>query len=241
MKRHQLAVLVGTLALLTNFLVPGLAFGLDPEQVAGISIACVPTGSLAFAEHPADVIFTTIVYSASGEYFLNSIDSAITSNAELPAANKITIRDTRFSGASCPILQPGFTLQVQGTDLQGPSSYKISGDNVRLLTSPNVAGQDSAWPNLANFSEPSGPGNEWGDAQSPVNTTAPYTKWTGFLSYSTYLNDTCHMNTVCTILSRTAPTNSDVTIGTALAVVSIARNQRPGVYTGTVTYSLTPA
>jgi hypothetical protein len=240
MQKHYVVAGIGTLILLANFLVPGLAFG-DESQSEQLTIECAHAGDLAWAETPDDVTFNPV--ESSGTTAQSTVDSAIIDSTELPASSAISVQDTRSGGNDfCPIEKPGFTLQAQGTALQGPDSHIIAADSIRLKTSPNINGNIYLADTKANFSNPSGEGNRYWENGTFINTIAPYTFYSYFTIPAVYQNNSCHLSTACTILQRTAPTNSVVTIGTALAIYEgILPNQYPGAYTGTITYTLNPS
>jgi hypothetical protein len=239
MKKHYIVALFGTLSLLANFLVPGFAFGQE-IQSEQFTIECPHAGDLTFVKSPDDVTFNPV---ESRIWVQSSLDSAITSDTELPASSVISIQDTRSGGSdACPVQQPGFTLQVQGEDLSDRHGHTIPSNDIAIITSPNIPGHHFDSSTLANFSAQSGAGNQWLENGSPVNTTAPYTRYENFTNITATFTsgDICNFWTgnVCTILSRTAPTNSTITIGTELAIVPVPSSQHIGTYTGIITYSL---
>jgi hypothetical protein len=240
MKKYHVVAIIGTLALLTNFLVPGLAFGQGEEGQGGtIQITCPSGGSLSWTRAPANITFNPVETSPTNTQ--SSLDSAIRAGNDnwlYPAANVLSVTDTRSQSAEdCPEVQPGFTVAVTGSDLTRVGGTEtIPGDHIYLTADGNYAGADAAglYGVHIRFNNADGPGNYL--SSSALN----YSINDGLLTAANYAVHGAPMDgNSYTLLQRTGPTNSEVTIATALAIVNgIAAGQRVGTYSGVITYSL---
>jgi hypothetical protein len=254
MKKHHVVATIGTLALLANFLVPGLAFG-DPipaNQTGTLQVNCPSIGGgLTWLSPPIDVGFKDV--TSSGTFAQDSTDKLVVSDTQVPSSNLISISDARSGGVdNCPIDSEGasslgFTLTVQGTGLLGQgtaSDDEISADSIFLVTTTSISGGLGAYTNhnAANTvlsSEASGIGNVL------ENITAAYNLATGFLGTAPdeaaeyAVHGAVMSGLPKTILASSTAMNSQIAVGTALGISKgIAINQYPGNYVGTITYTL---
>jgi hypothetical protein len=240
MKKHHVVATIGLLALLANFLVPGLAFGQSTQQGGTLQVECPTVGTLAWSLNPADVTFVTKTSQSAGSQ--SSTDSIVLNDNLYPAANVLAISDTRSQDVdNCPVVQPGFTVSVSGTGLtgQGPASVdSIPGDHIYLVAGGNYSGAPSYSDSGTgvSFSAADGQGNHLASTvlnAKLVNGITDATNYPG-VAGAIKMDGASY-----TLLQRTGPTTSVVSIGTALAIVSgIHANQYPGTYQGTITYSL---
>ena len=257
MKKQNVIAAVGTIALLANLLVPGLAFGQvgSSQQPATQVIGCPSESThplISFAV-PAAVAFDT--KTASGDAQL-AFDQAVTNPAFPPQANMLVVTDMRSGGAEgCPdsSLVRGFNVSAiissHGTDgaltlglaSESPLAHSvIPATQFRAVTTSNFDGVPTdmlsatagVW-----YSHPADTAGNVRDVVAAYKTTgdlrtiATYTAAAGGGTASQLALPLDLLNT---------KTSHNGMIGTAVVLSSeIPANQNPGTYLGTITYTLT--
>lgn len=116
MKKHNVVAMVGTLALLANLLVPGLAFGQDTAGQAGtLSTVCGAATTASFSITPA-AAFTFYPDGSSGLMYSSISDQQAYNNPNAAALTVTTgndyieVTDTR--NPSGPTCSDGFTVTL---------------------------------------------------------------------------------------------------------------------------------
>jgi hypothetical protein len=254
MKKQNVIAAVGTIAILANLLVPGLAFGATDSQQATQYIGC-PTGTqqeFSFTV-PAGVTFDTKTASGNSQVAFDHAVGTMPASELAPLANMLVVTDTRSGGAEgCPDSTQGLkgfnvaaviTSPANGgvgltSDVPVAGSY-IMGTQFRVVTTAETVSTPSGM-----LSDTAGVwySHEGSTAGNLRNVTADYTKATAsdLRDIATYTGTFGGRNTLD--LSRdllTTTTSHDGKIGTAVVISSqIPGNQNPGTYVGTVTYTL---
>jgi|WetSurMetagenome_2_1015567.scaffolds.fasta_scaffold110331_2 hypothetical protein len=236
MRKHHVVATLGILAIVSTFLVPGLAFG-QAAQTGTVDISCpTPGAGPAISATPANITFEAKLAPGYGASAIDSLDSSITATATLPDDHVLTISDLR-SGATdnCPSTTPGILLTVASTALTNAAApvgqNTIAASTLKIVTTNRHAmtGVANDVTNAPKYSAADGTGNRH-DAVMSFGVS------TGLTDASTYVTS---LETSRTLLTKHTGTYGDISVGTAIAIVGgIAANQYPGTYTGTITYTL---
>jgi len=290
MKKHKLIATVGTLALLANILVPGLAFG-QSDQTASQTIDCQAGRTLSITETPGDLTgsmtFDNLTASASAQ---NSFDSNVLDGvaqvpyfASLNNDHDLIVDDTRSGGVGgCPVSTPGFTVTAQITSANsslvkgfvtspGPGQLTIPATSFHIITanefggplSPACFGGFTAVPseNEVCYQPHAGtlgtPGNLRDVNEDFLYDDVardPDVSFDAFRTPSVYTNEIAiddaentptgrnwanTLESPVTIMNTS--TGHDAAFFTDTALYGrIPAGQSPGVYTGTITYTVAP-
>jgi hypothetical protein len=138
MKKHNVVALVGTLALLANLLVPGLAFGADTAGQAGtLSTICGGATTASFSITPA-ASFTFWPDGSAGLMY-SSISAQQAYNNPNGAALTVTtgndyieVTDTR--NPSGPTCSDGFTVTLAALNPGNPTETRFFDSNDGIAT-----------------------------------------------------------------------------------------------------------
>ncbi len=228
MKKQNIAAAVGTVALLANLLVPGLAFGqpIQGQQASTQEIKCPEEGGTAEFSMDAPTAVNFDVQTASSEEIW-SYDQVVTDGA-LPVQNVLSVTDTRSGGADgCPTTLAGFTVKASATSLSKGSGTPIPNSRLFLRTSSSYSGSANCVSGICYDLPASNTGNTQ-DVVTPLDLT------TGFRTSTSYVTA---LDTQQLLLSTATSHNQTMKTGVVLSV-HIPANQAPGIYSGTVTYTL---
>ncbi len=231
MKKQNLMAAVGTVALLANLLVPGLAFGQGTQVQQGTQVITCPEdgGTAEFSlSAPSAVTFDQITATSQDPW---TFDVLVDGGADLPGANMLSVTDTRSGGAdNCPLTLKGFTITAASTALSSTGVYATTIPNTSLFirTSSDITGCSNAKNGVCYELATDLSGNTQ-DVAAALNLTGKT-----FNTSGSFLAD---LSTSRTLLSTTTSHNQTMKTGVALAV-HVPANQNPGTYTGTVTYTL---
>lgn len=266
MKKQNVVATLGTLALVANLLLPGMAFGQDTgNQDASQLIDCPGTRIFNFTSVPTDVSFDDQVASPTAT---ETYDAAVLPETGvdqvLPAAtNTLAVNDTRSGGVTgCPTTEPGFqvTANISSTLTSGLNT--IPDDKFQIITSnefdtnPNSCTTPSG--KEACYSAVSGTGNLH-DVDSPElyddEARAPGTVFNAFRTKAAYtelveagatetdpsssdnLRTTNTLDQNVVLMSTSTSHNQIISTGVLISG-TIPGNQAPGTYSGVITYSL---
>lgn len=262
MKTKHFIAITGLLALMANFLVPGLAFA--TSQTVGQTISCpgAPEFTFEIADTPDSIIMDSLAFKLISTQ--DSYESLNGNDTPLAAAKLLKITDTRSGlSADCPLANKGFYITAEiTTTLISSESHTIADSNFRIITSNELAVKPptgyEAWAD----------GKEvWYDDPEAVtgnlyNVDAPFvyddvgrldaTVFDDF-NYADAYKKACTggdtessctggaftntLDAARTILSTS--TSHMTTMATGVVVyASIPSSQEPGTYNGTLTYTL---
>ncbi len=232
MKRQNIAALAGTMALLANLLIPGLAFGQGTQQQQGTQVITCPEdgGTAEFSMSvPSAVNFDEKTVSSQQQW---SFDRTI-SDSLLSAQNVISVTDTRSGGVDgCPTNLKGFTITASATalfDIQ--EGYSIPNTNLFIRTSSAYTGAANCVEGACYDLATDQSGNTQ-DVIAAYDLADPFRDQTG-TSYSSSNS----LNTPRTILSTSTSHNQTIKTGVIIAEI-IPANQSPGTYIGAITYTI---
>jgi hypothetical protein len=263
MKKQNVVATLGTLALVANLLLPGMAFGQvdSGNQDASQNIDCVGTPTFNFLSVPTDVAFDNLTALPTDQ---NSYDVNLNNDASLPAAtNTLAVEDTRSGGVTgCPTTNPGFQVQATITTTLTNGSVTIPDSQFSIITSnefdanPNscttAAGEEvcySAATGTGNLHDINAPelyddeARAVGTVFDKFNTPEVYTELVEAGATESDPSSGDNLRTSNTldqnVLLMTTGSSHNQTISTGVAIRGlIPGNQAPGVYTGVITYSL---
>lgn len=266
MKKHQLIASAGMLALLSNIIVPSLAFGQDNEnQTGNVTINCT-AGTLSIANTPDTVNLgiasgADVTASASAQ---SVYDKLLNDDAELDDGNILAIEDTRSNNLDvCPAgTDKGFNVAVAISTPLTYNAVTIPSSNFRIITS-NEFDRVTAACTLANdeqacYGVADGAGNHHDVVAAQIyddednllatvfdkfNTATSYTDQIAPGATESVPGGAARTNTLDSSVQILRTTTShNQTIQTGVAIYgSIPGNTPPGAYTGTITYTLTTA
>jgi hypothetical protein len=154
MKKQHLVAAVGTLALVANLLIPGMAFGAAQQGQIIVGCPSYVAGDLSLVRAPANVSFDNVVAGVA----TNSFDGSAVEGSDLVGGNDvggsgvgdtsvandhlIRITDTTSKGVNnCGVL--GWSLTASSANLlnqtTGNPAHLISNTNVYLVDTLNAA------------------------------------------------------------------------------------------------------
>jgi hypothetical protein len=133
MKKHHVVALIGTLALLANLIIPGLAFGQVPQAQTGTAdIGCSATAPAYTAIVPA----AAFNFTRDGEALNPGVNSLVASNVEQYAFNNPTGANLDFNTGND---------YVQIIDIRDPSLHNCNnGLTLTLSLTPPFETADHA-------------------------------------------------------------------------------------------------
>jgi len=261
MKKQNVVATLGTIALVANLLVPGMAFGQGTgDQTASQTINCTGSGTLTLQDTPDNMTFDTLTANPAAQ---DSFDSDTNSNSLLPDAHSLVVADSRSGGVNgCPVTTPGFTVTAEITQTLTTGSADIPDSAFSIITANetasdpgcNVLGEDVCYRDAA------GPGNAH-DVSAPFLyddfARDPGVTWDCFNNAVIYGGGQSVGGTECapagaaygsanalsapvTIMSTATGHDTMVATGTVL-YGRIPAGQGPGVYSGRITYTLAAA
>lgn len=263
MKKQNVVATLGTLALVANLLLPGMAFGqVDTgDQDASQTINCPAARTFNFASVPTDVTFDNLTALPTAQ---SSYDTNLNDDSTLPAAtNTLAIEDARSGGVSgCPTTDPGFEVQATITTTLTNGTTTIPDSQFRIITSNEFDANPNACTTGAGeevcYNAATGTGNLHDVSAREIyddEAFAPGTVFDKFNTPETYTelveagatesdpssgNNARTTNTLdqdVVLMSTNTSHNQIISTGVALYGL-IPGNQAPGTYTGVITYSL---
>jgi len=260
MKKQNVIAALGTVTLIANLLVPGMAFGQGTgDQTASQTINCTSSGTLTLQDTPDNMSFDTLTASPAAQ---DSFDSDVTNDTSLPDAHLLGIFDTRSGRVDgCPVTTPGFTVTAQITQTLTTGSDTIPDSSFRVITSNESAAPIACTTETGNdvcYQFAPGPGNAH-DVSAPFLyddfARDPGITFAAFRAAAIYKNaiasgdsettptGPAFLNTLdapVTILSTGSGHNGNIFTSTVL-YGNIPAGQGPGVYSGRITYTLAAA
>jgi hypothetical protein len=263
MKKQNVVATLGTLALVANLLLPGMALGqVDTgNQDASQTIDCPGTRVFNFASVPTDVTFDSLTASPNGQ---NSYDTLLNNDSPLPAAtNTLAIEDARSGGVTgCPTTDPGFQVTATISTTLTSGLNTIPDNQFQIITSnefdANPNGCTTGAGEEVCYSAATGTGNlhDVGAAELyDDEARAPGTVFDKFNEPEAYTelveagategnpssgdnartSNTLDQDVV--LMSTNTSHNQILSTGVAIYGL-IPGNQAPGTYAGVITYSL---
>jgi hypothetical protein len=174
MKKQNVIAAVGTIAILANLLVPGLAFGADSDSQEATQVIDCPTGTsqeLTFSV-PSAVTFDSMVASGNSQ---QAFDASVLAGISAIGGTQhlLVVTDTRSGGAeNCPTspLARGFSVNavMAGTGLVNGNATIIPSSQFRIITTPAVNETDLRTVTLPEAGNPLGSGTASAFAQPIV-------------------------------------------------------------------------
>lgn len=252
MKKYKVVALVGTLALLANLLVPGMAFG--AAQTGTLNVGCPAGGSVnvTLGNSPDDMTFTPVTLTFPPGAAKSSLENDLLAGKALGYLNKATRLEVSGNTIeNCESTETDWKVDVVATDLTAGGTRDIAATKIYLMTSNNVANvagnAKETCDSSANFcykNNATGPLTVYGNGAAACshNTAA---------DWDTPATYTCAMDnasaTDIMVFNQDEGTendglNSNAILGATLYCKNCVDGDQPaGVYTGTLTYTLTVA
>ncbi|MCC7197745.1 hypothetical protein IT413_06170 [Candidatus Peregrinibacteria bacterium] len=262
MKKQNVVATLGTLALVANLLVPGMAFGQADQEVqdASQTINCPGTRTFNFADFPDDVTFDSLTALPTAQ---DSYDTQLNDDEPLDSLNVLGVEDTRSGGVDgCPTTEPGFEVQATISTTLTNGVDTIDDSNFRVITSnefdvnpgscTTAAGEEVCYTaatgtgNLHNVNAAELYDDEAravGTVFDKFNTKEAYTELVEAGATESDPSSGNNLRTTNTldnnvVLMRSVSSHNQ-TMYTGVAIYgNIPGNQAPGLYTGVIQYTL---
>ena len=262
MKKQNVVATLGTLALVANLLLPGMAFGQADQQnqTASQNIDCVANPVFNFNAFPDAVTFDNLVAGPTDQV---SYDAATDNDTGLPAANMLVVQDNRSGGVDgCPTTTPGFDVLATITTSLTNGTTTIPDNSFRVITSNEFAGPADCTIGEGEevcYGSGAGTGNLH-DVGAPelyddfdrlptthfdkFNLPGAYNEVVANTGNESHPNApgstlrTTHTLDQSVLLLHTATSHNMTVLTNVVINGTIPGNQAPGAYTGTVQYTL---